>query len=83
MEGSSLYSVAFTAELPALGYATYFVSSSSSSDATVAEEPEEQEVVRDTTVTNGIYTLTMSAATGRITTIAANGITMPFSQVLD
>ena len=83
MEGSSLYSVALTATLAALGYATYFVTSASVDIEIPSETPDAIELAQDTVVSNGVYSLTFSAATGRMTTIEvlATGLTMPITQV--
>ena len=90
IDGSSEKTVAFVASLPALGYVTYFITNTSAEDENAAEVPVTTAVLpeanlrgaADTVVTNGIVTLTISAATGRVVKFENTkaGIAVPFTQ---
>jgi hypothetical protein len=83
-QGAAANSVAFTANIPALGFATFFVVSGASSEADA--EPVETPSLRgadDTlVVSNGIMSVTFDKTTGRMTTIAnaKAGVTQSVSQ---
>lgn len=81
--------LAFTApDVPALGFHAYFLQPSASREgapltAHSAPAPRKRSAVRaaDTTLSNGLVSLTFSAATGRLTTYqhAADGVNVPFT----
>ena len=83
--GSSKYTVSFLARVPANGYSTYFITAVPSHQSNEAgEAPATADiVVEDTIVGNGVFTLSISGTTGRITALknVLSGVTVPFTQV--
>lgn len=81
IDGSSAYSIAFIATLPAVGYATYFITpASNAEDAT----PQHVDVAgSDVVVDNGVFSITISGANGRIISVDqdATGDVISFTQV--
>lgn len=83
VDGSAEYSIAFIATLPAVGYATYFITPASNVEEAT---PEHLDIASgDIVVNNGVFTMTISSANGRIISVNqdATGDVIPFTQVND
>jgi hypothetical protein len=81
IDGSSDYSVAFIATLPAVGYATYFITPAANVEDAMPQHLDTTD--GDTVVSNGVFTMTISASTGRILSVeqVATGDLISFTQV--